>query len=111
MSRSRTAGTGKRSSRVGVNKANPKTGLPTQMSHDWISYTLPGEKLTFDGKKIFSSLRDYKVQKTLRPDTVFPYYRWISLVTGRQFEKHRKTKGSTHDIQIIMELPNSILEK
>ena len=97
----------------GVNKENDKTGLKTQMSHAWIINALQDEKLTSEGNKIFRKIDEYSLMKFENPDDSIPlpYYRWISLVTGRQFEKHRKSNGHTHDIQIILDLPNNILEK
>ena len=95
----------------GVNKADPKTGLDTQMSHAWIARALSREKLTAEGKNIFLLLTSHRRKLQEFPATPFPYYRWISLVTGRQFEKHRKSRGSTHDIQIIIDIPNNILLK
>ena len=97
----------------GVNKENDKTGLKTQMSHAWIINALQDEKLTSEGNKIFRKIDEYSLMKFENPDDSIPlpYYRWISLVTGRQFEKHRKSNGHTHDIQIILDLPNNILER
>ena len=97
----------------GVNKENDKTGLKTQMSHAWIINALQDEKLTSEGNKIFRKIDEYSLMKFENPDDSipFPYYRWISLVTGRQFERHRKSNGRTHDIQIILDLPNDILER
>ncbi|WP_158300210.1 hypothetical protein [Janthinobacterium rivuli] len=40
-----------------------------------------------------------------------PYQRWISLVTGRQLSKHEKSKGATHDIQLLINLPDKIITK
>jgi hypothetical protein len=96
--------------RGGVNKPNAETGLPTQMSHRWIARVLPKEKLTVAGEGLKPLIKKYEKMGDLDPNTPAPYKRWISLVTGRQLDKHKKSGGKTHDIQAMLDLPDSILE-
>jgi hypothetical protein len=96
--------------RGGVNKPDPNTGLPTQMSHAWIAYVLRKEKLTLGGEELAPLIRKYKKAYALNPNTPAPYKRWISLVTGRQLDQHKKSGGKTHNIQHMLDLPDSILE-
>lgn len=88
----------------GVKKDGKPTGLPTQMSHDWIAYVLPDEKLTPEGRKLRRLLDDLGLD-----GGSYPYQRWISLVTGRQLRKHQKSKGSHHEVQVVLHLPDNIL--
>lgn len=90
----------------GVDKQGEPTGLPTQMSHDWIAYVMPDEHLTTEGKKIKRLLEDHRLD-----GGIYPYQRWISLVTGRQLRKHQKSRGSHHEVQIVLHLPDNILLK
>ncbi|MEC5162794.1 hypothetical protein [Janthinobacterium sp. CG_S6] len=90
----------------GKNKHGEPTGLPTQMTHAWISYVLPEEKLTAPGHRLRTLITEYE-----EGEINCPYQRWISLVTGRQLSKHKKSNGSTHDIQLLMNLPDTILIK
>jgi len=95
--------------RKGVNKPGVKkdgnpTGLPTQMSHEWINYVLPDEKLTAEGRKLRRLLDDFSLE-----GGTHPYQRWISLVTGRQLRKHQQSKGTHHEVQVVLHLPDNIL--
>lgn len=92
--------------RRGVNKPNPKTGLRTQMSHEWIAARILDENLT----KAADSL-DELVEQFLDGNARCPYNRWILLVTGRQLHKHRQSGGSTHEVQTILNLPDNILRR
>lgn len=92
--------------RKGLAKPDPKTGLATQMSHQWISERLDDEKLTQQGLKLKGMIRDWEDEKI-----PCPYSRWISLVTGRQLYKHRKSRGASHEIQTILNLPENIINR
>lgn len=95
----------------GVNRPNEETGLRTQMSHAWIENALPNEKLTAAGRELTSLMRRHQRERLLNPNARFPYQRWISLVTGRQIHKHAKSGGSCHEIQVVLDLPDNILER
>ena len=95
----------------GVNKENDKTALKTQMSHAWIINALEAEKLTHEGRGIFFALERHTKRRINEPEASYPYYRWISLVTGRQFEKHQKSKWEISRNKAIIDLPNKILQK
>lgn len=97
----------------GMNKANEKTGLATQMSHRWIadkiasaSTLIPTE--TVDIKK---AIRDYRNDRY----TSAPYHRWIFMVTGRQKHRHETSKTTpphVHEIQRpIVVIPDNLLPK
>jgi len=88
----------------GVSKNGKPTGLPTQMSHAWIEYVLKSEDLTPEGMKMKTLVRRYR-----HYGDDCPYQRWISLVTGRQMRKHQKSKGSRHEVQLVLHLPDNIL--
>jgi hypothetical protein len=90
----------------GVDKHGKPTGLPTQMSHEWITYVMADERLTLEGRKIRRLLEDNQLN-----GGIYPYQRWISLVTGRQLRKHQKSKGSHHEVQVVLHLPDNILLK
>ncbi|GAB3375738.1 hypothetical protein [Massilia agri] len=95
--------------RKGLAAPNAETGLHTQMSHKWIEERLPHprERLTAKGSRLPNLIRDW-----LDGDIdECPYNRWISLVTGRQLHKHRQSGGSTHEVQVILNLPDNILER
>jgi hypothetical protein len=92
--------------RQGVNKPKERTGLPTQMSHAWIEKALVKEQLTTIGQKLIPLVREY-----VDEGNSCPYQRWISLVTGRQLHKHQQSGGSAHDIQLMLDLPDNILDK
>jgi len=93
--------------RKGLNKANEETQLATQMSHKWIARAIRKESgLTTSGRLLPRMIRDYDEQLI-----ECPYQRWISLVTGRQLQKHRKSGGSVHEVQTMLNLPEKILEK
>jgi hypothetical protein len=92
--------------RQGVNKPNDDTGLRAQMSHKWIEKALIKEQLTVIGQELKGLIRKY-----LRDEIPCPYQRWISLVTGRQLHKHQQSGGSTHDIQLMLDLPENILDR
>ena len=95
--------------RGGVNRPNPETNLATQMSHKWIADKVPEEKLILAGDSLKQLIKKYRKMRDIDPHTPAPYQRWISLVTGRQLEKHRKAKGARHEIQIMLDLPDNIL--
>ncbi len=97
--------------RGGLNKPNPATKLHTQMSHAWIAEAVKNESLTESGRKIKTLIRQYREDILDSPELMAPYKRWIFLVTGRQLQKHRNSKGATHDIQIMMNLPNDIIRR
>ena len=88
----------------GLNKANKKTGLWTQMSHFWIANALKEENLTVTGMPLRSSAQDF-----IDGEIACPYQRWVSLVTGRQLHKHQKSKGASHEIQTVVNIPDKIL--
>lgn len=90
--------------RRGLNKPNQETGLWTQMSHMWIANALQSEVLTAPARTLRSRARDY-----IDGESSCPYQRWISLVTGRQLHKHQKSKGSAHEIQTVIDIPDRIL--
>lgn len=92
--------------RKGVNKPNEETNLRTQMSHPWILSKLKTERLTPRGQQLKSLIRDWR-----EGDGGCPYNRWISLVTGRQLHKHKKSGGATHEVQTILTLPDNILRR
>ena len=95
--------------RKGLGKPNPATSLATQMSHLWIYDRLKDEKLTATGEQLESLVESYML--TRRRGTKPPYQRWVTLVTGRQLHKHQRTRGSTHEIQVTLDLPDNILER
>jgi len=79
------------------------------MSHKWIADAVKKDKtLTSEGLKIKRSIRDFEDE-----EISCPYERWISLVTGRQFDQHKrsKPKGSVHNVQHIVKLPDNILQE
>jgi len=89
----------------GVDKDGEPTGLPTQMSHEWIVYVLPKEELTAQGRQLKRLVNQYR-----RSGENCPYQRWISLVTGRQLHKHQQSKGANHEVQVVLHLPDTILD-
>ncbi|WP_144241501.1 hypothetical protein [Janthinobacterium agaricidamnosum] len=97
--------------RNGLNKPNKKTGLHTQMSHAWIADAVQQEKLTSEGRKIKRLILEYEMNAIDNKNQKAPYKRWISLVTGRQLQKHKKSGGANHEIQIIMNMPDNIIRK
>ena len=90
----------------GTNKDGKPTGLPTQMSHRWITVVLKKEELTREGHRLKRLLALNNLN-----DGDYPYQRWISLVTGRQLHKHQQSKGSHHEVQLVLNLPDNILRK
>lgn len=95
----------------GVGKANPETGLPTQMSHEWILQSLPREALTPAGRLLADKVRRWQIIE-LRRDRHAPppYARWIVMVTGRQKHLHETKQGHQHEIQKpLIALPDLIL--
>ncbi|MEG0880202.1 MAG: hypothetical protein RSF79_06760 [Janthinobacterium sp.] len=97
--------------RSGLNKANKKTKLATQMSHEWIAQAIVGENLTESGRKAKSIISNYRIDAAMDPEILAPYKRWISLITGRQLSLHKKSKGAEHHVQIILDLPNNIIKR
>ncbi|KAB8055646.1 hypothetical protein GCN78_01625 [Janthinobacterium rivuli] len=97
--------------RSGLNKANKKTKLATQMSHEWIAQAIVGENLTESGRKAKSIISNYRIDAAIDPEILAPYKRWISLITGRQLSLHKKSKGAEHHVQIILDLPNNIIKR
>jgi len=94
----------------GLGKENPKTGLPTQMSHRWIIRNLPREDLTPAGLKLARKVKRWVMQDD--GSTPPPYSRWIIMVTGRQKALHGPSKGHRHQIQKpLITLPDNILDK
>jgi len=89
----------------GVDKHGAPTGLATQMSHKWIARALASEQLTPEGRRARTL-----VERFINVGDDCPYQRWISLVTGRQLHKHQKSKGSHHEVQLVLHLPDNILE-
>jgi hypothetical protein len=75
------------------------------MSHEWITYVMADERLTLEGRKIRRLLEDNQLN-----GGIYPYQRWISLVTGRQLRKHQKSKGSHHEAQVLYLLGNIFLK-
>ncbi|MBT9610260.1 MAG: hypothetical protein WAP57_10320 [Aquabacterium commune] len=95
----------------GVGKANPETGLPTQMSHAWIQAKLPAESLTMAGRKLLEETQRFKRRQLLDRSAVPPYTRWITMVTGRQKHLHDEKSGHKHEIQApLITLPDNILK-
>lgn len=74
------------------------------MSHAWISHAIRRENLVASGMRLINLIQDYA-----DGDIPCPYQRWISLVTGRQLTKHRKSEGAIHEVQLILDLPANIL--
>lgn len=95
----------------GKDKHGESTGLSTQMSHVWIAKTIDKEDLTLSGLKLSKKLKDMRYEVSDEETVHYPYKRWISIITGRQLNIHRKSKGATHDVQIILDLPDEILYK
>ena len=95
--------------RRGVNPANDETKLATQMSHRWIREALEKEDLTTEGDKLKSTLSKHFKSRARKTTIDYPYGRWITLVTGRQLHKHQKSRGSIHETQTTLTLPNNIL--
>ncbi len=94
-----------------MGKANPETGLPTQMSHEWILQSLPREALTPAGRLLADKVRRWQIIE-LRRDRHAPppYARWIVMVTGRQKHLHETKQGHQHEIQKpLIALPDLIL--
>jgi len=94
----------------GVGKDGQPTGLATQMSHQWILKSLNSEQLTPKGDQLRSLIRSRRRALLTNPDLPIPYQRWISLVTGRQLQKHRSSAGEIHEVQTILSLPDNILD-
>jgi hypothetical protein len=93
--------------RKGVNRPNEHTQLATQMSHAWILQSIRRElSLTSSGVPLKRLAREYK-----DGEISCPYQRWISLVTGRQLHKHQNSHGALHEVQVILSLPDNILDK
>lgn len=97
--------------RRGLNPPNNETNLATQMSHRWIQQALRRESLTAEGQRSNDLIVQSEVDGVMGGTTNYPYQRWISLVTGRQLHKHQNSKGSIHETQTIVNLPNNILEE
>jgi hypothetical protein len=95
----------------GKDKHGNPTGLPTQMSHMWIAYTIEDENLTLSGLELKEKLINMDPFNLDDESVHYPYKRWISIITGRQLNIHRKSKGATHDVQIVLDLPDEILYK
>ncbi len=97
---------------AGKNKDTKEpTGLPAQMTHDWIFYVLRKEKTLIDqGRLLRVLIRQQRASLTTKNVLPYPYRRWVSLVTGRQMEKHRPKNGHHHAIQFMLKLPESILK-
>lgn len=93
----------------GKDKHGEPTGLATQMSHAWIFAKIDTEDLTTTGQELRSKLRRIRLLRRKPADIKYPYKRWISLVTGRQLEKHRKSGGANHEVQIVLDLPENLL--
>lgn len=91
----------------GLNTANEETGLPTQMSHEWIARNLANNgTLIGDESRILRQLiRDFR-----EAEIACPYHRWVFMVTGRQKYRHetsKKTSPHLHEIQRpIVTLPD-----
>lgn len=98
--------TAEESIRKGLNKPNPKTGLRTQMSHEWIAASIANERLTANAAELEDLIEDFR-DGNIR----CPYNRWIIMVTGRQLNKHRQSGGATHEVQTILNLPDNILRR
>jgi hypothetical protein len=97
--------------RRGVNPANEKTGLATQMSHRWIFQALDDENLTAEGDRLSVEILRVRRSRARGTPSEYPYNRWITLVTGRQLHKHQKSRGSVHETQTTLTLPNNILNE
>jgi hypothetical protein len=97
--------------RRGVNPANKRTGLATQMSHRWIFQALDDEDLTFEGEKLSVEILKVRRSRARGNPSDYPYNRWITLVTGRQRHKHQRPRGSVHETQTTLPLPNNILNE
>lgn len=95
----------------GVGKANPETGLPTQMSHAWVQRALPHEALTPAGKLLADKVRRWQlIERRRNPHAPAPCARWIIMVTGRQKHLHEAKQGHQHEIQKpLVALPDLIL--
>lgn len=89
----------------GVDKDGKPTGLATQMSHKWIARSLQSEQLTGSGRRIKPLVEQFQLGFE-----DCPYQRWISLVTGRQLHKHQQSKGANHEVQLVLHLPDNILD-
>lgn len=96
--------------RQGLNKPSDDTGLATQMSHEWIYQRMKHENLTSTGETLRTMITRYKLTRRTKP-MPRPYKRWISLVTGRQLHKHQNAKGAVHEVQVVLDLPDNILER
>lgn len=94
---------------AGQDKNGEPTGLATQMSHGWIVAKMETENLTPAGQELRSRLRRIRLSGRRGTAANYPYKRWISLVTGRQLDKHRKSEGTLHEVQIILDLPENLL--
>lgn len=97
--------------RKGLNPENKTTGLPTQMSHQWIMRSLSNEQLTSTGSLLIQMASRYRAARILNPNSKAPYQRWVTLVTGRQLHRHSQSKGTQHDTQVTIDLPDNILFK
>jgi hypothetical protein len=96
----------------GLNKANPETGLPTQMSHKWVVICMKKENLTSHGLALSRKVeRWWKYDRYEAENAPPPYARWICMVTGRQKSLHEKKNGHKHDIQTRISLPDNILSE
>jgi hypothetical protein len=96
---------------AGKDKSGNPTGLAAQMSHEWIFTRIDAENLTVTGQELKSQLRRLRLSTGASASMNYPYKRWIALVTGRQLNKHRKSGGSDHEVQVIIDLPENLLKK
>jgi len=113
QSRTRIEGTGEKEEAMknGLGKSDPRTGLPTQMSHAWIAAKLPNEALTASGRQFLEAVRKYKRNQLLDKNAKPPYARWVLMVTGRQKHLHEPKQGHKHEIQPpLIALPDNILK-
>ena len=92
----------------GLNSANEKTGLATQMSHKWIARNASSDATLVapEATKLRSVIRDFR-----EGDIPCPYHRWVLMVTGRQKHQHESSKKQpphVHHVQRpIVVLPDN----
>lgn len=94
------------SKRTGTLKATKTKGR--QMSHMWIRMSIDDDKTILGPHK--QNLRDAIVRARRQATLPTVYNREVFMVTGKQYERHDRTKGAAHDVQPpVIVIPDGIL--
>lgn len=82
------------------------------MTHARIAYVLELDgTLISEGKALAEEIEIFLKNRVKDKSLRYPYQRWVSLVIGRQLNKHAQSKGATHEIQLMLNLPDNILRE